>query len=490
MKRYGQWLSLLGVFLLLVGLVGSAQPNERFESFDRDPGWDARNNRIRQDQTRTIRQDFGYSRTNHAGGSIGEIGGFLTPDGSPAYYARKIPTKTFNDSLTASGTLTCTTPRFHALIGFFNATTINEWRTPNSIAIRLMGRGNVFYAYVEYATKKWRAGADSPGGFATVTDPETGRTQLKGFPISGKTYRWSLRYDPEGNKGSGTIRVTIGDETALCHLDAGHKADGATFNRFGLLNIIKSADDGGEIWLDDVTVNGATETFDRDPGWDGFQNRRTIQTRSVRPYGDFGYSPTHYAGGRGKGELGGLVYRGDCRSAASMACYGDRLSPLTLDKPLRASGKVSLRRGVSDSSVLIGFFHSQDSMTVTDSQKSIFPRSFLGISTEGPSSEGFYFYPAYRVGHDTQGYAAGSDRPRILPDGATHTWNLTYTPEGAEGRGRITVTLDNQTVNLDMEPGSKTMGARFDRFGIITTWIDGNGQHIYFDDLTYTIRQP
>jgi hypothetical protein len=23
----------------------------------------------------------------------------------------------------------------------------------------------------------------------------------------------------------------------------------------------------------------------------------------------------------------------------------------------------------------------------------------------------------------------------------------------------------------------------------VTTWIDGNAQHVYFDDLTYTVRQ-
>jgi hypothetical protein len=465
------------------------QATERFEPFDRNPDWDARNNRIRPEQARTIRQDFGYSRTSHAGGATGEIGGFLTPDGSPAYYARKIPTKTFQDTLTASGTLTCTTPKFHALIGFFNASTVNEWRTPNAIAIRLMGRGDVFYAYVEYATSKWRAGADSPGGFATVIDPESGRSQLKGFPIRDKTYRWSLQYDPQGNNGSGTVRVTIGGETAVCHLDPGHKADGATFNRFGLLNIVKSADDGGEIWLDDVTVNGQSETFDREPGWEGVGNRRTFVTRAVRPFGDFGYTATQYAGGKGKGEIGGLVYRGDCRYPEAMACYADRLAPLTLDKPMKAGGKVSLRRGVSDSSTLIGFFHSQDSMAVTDSQKSIFPRSFLGVSIEGPSSEGFYFYPAYRIGFDVQGYSSGKDRPRLLPNGTTHTWNLTYSPKEANGHGRISVTLDGQTVHLDMEPGSKSAGARFDRFGIITTWIDGNGQQVYFDDLTYTIRQ-
>ena len=44
------------------------------------------------------------------------------------------------------------------LVGFFNSETINEWRTPNSIVLRLYGRGDVFYAYVEYATAAWRAG--------------------------------------------------------------------------------------------------------------------------------------------------------------------------------------------------------------------------------------------------------------------------------------------------------------------------------------------
>ena len=64
------------------------------------------------------------------------------------------------------------------LIGFFNSGMVNEWRTPNTVALRLLGRGDVFYAYVEYTTGKWRAGGDSPGGFATVKDEKTGRTNL------------------------------------------------------------------------------------------------------------------------------------------------------------------------------------------------------------------------------------------------------------------------------------------------------------------------
>ena len=50
----------------------------------------------------------------------------------------------------------------------------------------------------------------------------------------------------------------------------------------------------------------------------------------------------------------------------------------------------------------------------------------------------------------------------------------------------ITLTIDGRSVRLALDPGHRSAGARFDRFGLITTWIDGNGQQIYFDDLTYT----
>src|SRR5262249_42519229 len=143
--------------------------------------WEGRNNRPDRTLARTVRQDFGYSASRHAGGAMGEIGGFVTPAAQPAFFAKKIPARSLQDPLSASWILTCPGRKVHVLLGFFNNGTLNEWRTPNSIAIRLQGRGDTFYAYVEYATQKWRAGGDSPGGFATVRDPETGRMRFKGF---------------------------------------------------------------------------------------------------------------------------------------------------------------------------------------------------------------------------------------------------------------------------------------------------------------------
>src|SRR5262249_18502857 len=75
----------------------------RHESFDRAPSsWDAHHNRSAKPET--VRQDFGWSQgTTNAGGQPGEIGGRIPPAAEPAYYAKRFPTRTFADPLTASG---------------------------------------------------------------------------------------------------------------------------------------------------------------------------------------------------------------------------------------------------------------------------------------------------------------------------------------------------------------------------------------------------
>ena len=163
---------------------------------------------------------------------------------------------------------------------------------------------------------------------------------------------------------------------------------------------------------------------------------------------------------------------------------------MALDRPLRAAGTIALRRAVSDSTTLLGFYHSRKSLAVGPSQASGFPEHFLGLAVEGPSREGFFVYPVYRVTGDHQGYADGPDRPRILPDGTAHRWELNYRSR-RQGRTRdgSRSTVDGQTTHVDLRPEDRLPGEIFDRFGIVTTWIDGNGQSIYFDDLTYTATQ-
>jgi hypothetical protein len=476
-------------FVIHAMLVAASSPAaEKTENFDTDPGWDSHNNRSASPEPRSIRQDFGYSPTQCVQGSApGEIGGFITPSAEPAYYAKQIPEKTFHDPLSASGKLVCAGRQFHVLLGFFNSGTINEWRTPNSIAIRLQGRGDVFYAYVEYTTSRWRAGGDSPGGFSQVRDPSNGRMQFKGFPIGAAVHEWSMRYDPNGNGGTGSITVTMDGETSICHLDREHKADGATFNRFGLLTVMKQYDTGGDVWADHITVNGERETFDRDPKWDALQNRRTYTSTIVRPRFDFGYSATHHAGGRGSGEMGGLVFRGDGRFPEKMAFYGAPLKELTLRQPLKASGKVSLRRAVTDSDVLFGFFHAEHSLNSGGSDKIGTPPDFFGVSIGGPSREGFMFSPAYRL-HTTEQKSAARG-PYLHPNGKPHDFSIEYTPPNGDKPGTMSARLDAETVSLSVSQEHVKIGAHLNRFGLISTHTDGNGQHLYFDDLTYTVSQ-
>lgn len=42
---------------------------------------------------------------------------------------------------------------------------------------------------------------------------------------------------------------------------------------------------------------------------------------------------------------------------------------------------------------------------------------------------------------------------------------------------------------LQLRDGDKSRGATFDRFGIVTSWIDGNSQNVYVDGITYTVSQ-
>jgi hypothetical protein len=453
------------------------------ETFDADPGWEGRNNRATDPGPRQIVQNFGFDAAGtNAGGSAGEIGGFITPAGEPAFYGKAIAPQTLNDTLSVSGVLNVPEGGGHTLIGFFNSDTVNEWRTANTVALRIYGRGAQFLAYAEYGTGKWRAGGGALGGEAPI-------------PSGAADYPFSLSYDPNGAGGNGSVTATIGSQVVNLSLEPGHKTDSTTFNRFGILNVVKSADDPGRLWLDNLTINGELHQFSADPRWDQLNNRNTYVSTNVRPRFDFGYSPaTNEAGGQARGEIGGQTFRGDSRvefNGSRMAYYGDQLDEtLSLDDPLHAEGVVALHRGVSDSTTLIGFFHSAASVRSNNSQNSATPENFVGAAIEGPSADGFYFYPTY--GLDQEGVRADGGYgkptpPPIYPDGESRRWTLDYDPEANGGRGQIVVTLDGQAVALNLDAGHKQIGAHFNRFGIITTHIDGNGQTVYFDDLTYTI---
>lgn len=479
-SRFAAFLVLFGV-ALIPSLMGAV----RTETFDREPpGWEGINQRNPFFEPKTVSQDFGYSpSTGHAGGQMGEVGGRINPAGEAAYYGFRLPKPlTLDSPLVAEGRLWVKPGAGHFLLGFFHTNTLGGWRTPNTLVARFNGRGETFHGHVEYATDRWRAGA------GVIGEIVPGERLLPAELPSGRVCEWKLTFDPQGADGGGLLTLILNGRSAQCEISPEHRRDGLTVTHFGLLPVLKAWDDPGEIWLDDVSINGTAFDFTSDPQWDALSNRVTFVTTDTRPKFDFGWSPTQHAGGKESGELGGLIFRGDCREPQRMASYGDRLETISLSVPFEARGKVAMLRGVSDSTASIGFYHSVQSMRSNPSQRHATPMNFLGINIEGPSSEGFFFYPVYRTHGDAAkalGYDGGK-APRIHPDRRVHEWFLRYDPAGANGQGRITVGLDDQTCVLDLEPGHQEVGASFDRFGICTPWVDGNSVIVYFDDLTYT----
>jgi hypothetical protein len=129
-------------------------------------------------------------------------------------------------------------------------------------------------------------------------------------------------------------------------------------------------------------------------------------------------------------------------------------------------------------------------MERNDSQQFAPARDFLGVYIEGPSREGFFFYPVLRARSEDPVARYPEPPSYILPDGSTHDWSLEYDPAANDGSGRIRVTFDGAVSELNLPPGLKETGTTFDRFGIVTPWIDGNAQEVYFDDLEYTYKHP
>jgi len=457
----------------------------RHEGFDREPpNWEGVNNRSTAFEPKTVVQDFGHSdATSHAGGKAGEVGGRINPAGEPAWYGHRLPMPLNLDTpMTAEGRMYVAKGSGHCLLGFFNTNTVNEWRTPNTLVARINARGDTYHCHFEYCTGGWRAGAGVIGKVVP------GRSITPVEVPSGKPDQWKMAYDPKGADGKGVLTFTLNRVTATCEIEADHRRDGIIVTHFGFLPVTKTWDGPGDIWIDDVTVNGEKFDFSSDPKWEALNNRRKYVTTDTRPRFDFGWSATQHAGGKVPGELGGLIFRGDCREPARMACYGDKLQTLSLNIPLEARGKVVVLRAISDSTASIGFYHSKHSMQSNPSQNQSIPMDFMGINIEGPSSEAFFFYPVFRA-HGQDGVTAGWDggkAPRIYPDRKVHDWFLRYDPEGANGHGQITVGLDDKTCTLDLTAGHKASGATFDRFGICTPWIDGNSVRVYFDDVSYT----
>lgn len=490
-------MTLRRVFALLtITLIVSrgAIAAEKFEPFDRDPGWEGLNNHIVPDRVPTVTQDFGYSpASSFAGKGSGEIGGTLTRASRPAYYAAAIEPKTLNNPLRASGTFAMTKSDAAGAMffGWFNAKQPHaNGRPTNSLGFEVGTEKTGGRLMVHAIT-----GSNQTAG-RFVTRFERYRTkeeqaERRPTPIrnDGTRYHWTLEYDPAAAGGNGQATFIIRRDAAaggpppqefenkLVTLDLppGFKQTGATFDRFGLLNGTKP---GGQmtIYFDDVSVDGAELDFAKDPGWAGSGNRDTYQERRQVGAHDFGFrAQSQEAGGTAAGELGGDLWR-----SGKFAYYADRVGPLTFDDRLEASGKVILRVGAPDSDVFIGWF---DSTGRDDPAKEA--GSFVGVHVGGPTRVGHYFTPMVTTNTGGKGRL---DKAPVLTPGKVFYWKMVYNPAANAGDGEVRVTLGDETTTLPLKKGLKAQGGRFDRFGLWNSTAGGQLVEIYLDDIRYTVR--
>ncbi len=507
----------------------------RRENFTVEPAWEGRSNRNVPAKVKTITQNFGHRTSHLAGGKdAGEIGGSIYKHQLLASYAKPIPVKTLDDRLSASGTLFLRESDVSSaiMVGWFNSES-RGWRTRNALAFRLFGTKGYGRLTFEYGTQKGGMASFRLVGdpFAMVRDAVgrrpvetmlmeglnvTSIDVLKAKPgdptLAGKIkktaagafdpafaagfdpkefeqsrpHQWELRYDPQGAGGLGEITFVFDGRRMTLPLEPGHRKEGVRFDRFGLFNVMLEGGGGPiEIYFDDITIDGVKEDFSKDPGWAGANNQATLDARVSDGAHDYGFSRTNHVSRGAPGEAGGIMFR-----SAPLSYYADpKVGPLTLDDELFASGKVCFPYATSDSGVLVGWFNSK---TVVEGPVTprMSPPHFIGSVIEGPSRIGHYHRAAYKTGTEQ----AGDSRtgPVLHPDAKPHDFTLHYRPTANHGDGSLTVTLDGESVTLNLGKGHKATGATFDRFGFFP-WQSRGGHfmEIYWDDLTYTFaRRP
>jgi hypothetical protein len=424
------------------------------------------------------------------------MGGAVQRSTTPAYYAAKISPKSLDDHITASGSFAITASQGGAgvFFGFFNSDQPGGSGRP----IGSLGFDFDFEASGgRLASRLITSGNKSCGTFLTPFLP--GKFRPTPIKTDGTRYHWTLDYNPWATaSGNGQFTLTLTSDTHkeedygplseasqreaaarfpnttkfIVDLPAGLRQEGATFDRFGLLNMMKA---GGiaTIYFDDLQYNGETQDFTHDPDWVGSGNRATFEDHEQVGAHNFGYSAKTNIAGGAPGEVGGGLWR-----SGDYAYYADRVGLLDLQHRLEARGKVHLITAGPDSDMLLGWFNSDSKESRVGDE-----RNFVGVHVGGPTRIGHYFNPSFASAKGSHGKV---EKGPIIVPGKTYNWSLVYDPAANHGNGQLKTTLGDQSVTLALKPGQKAEGASLDRFGFFTTAIGGQMVKIYFDDLEYT----
>jgi hypothetical protein len=459
--------------LAVVQPVRSTAPSPfRQSSFDTDPHWDGLQNQPAGGRLNCVGRDFDFgwlppSRSSPAGA----IGGKLArATAVRAYYAKVLDApQSLADTLSASGTIRIDKSGHGGLLfGWFNSVTSYDWRTPDFLGMRLDGKR----LYLEYGTENTFSAFAGPVSVGSTKDVS-----------------WTLTYLPDGGTtGTGVLRLVIAKAIELS-IRPEHRLDGATFDRFGLLN---SQVDGPDMTasFSKLTLDGQPISLLTSPGWDASNNESDERDCVLNGQQNFGYSAgTQFAGGA-PGEIGGVVWRAERKKSY----YGDPIDPVGFGDLLYAEGDIDVEAASSDADVFLGWFAAAG--TGND-----LPANTVAFDIGGPSEWGTRVFPVYRSSGAPSGTfapLAQFDRfeaaPLLSPKHhVRHFWMCYRPPNPGFTAGSLSVgltdpqgVLPDSRVGIKVKTDAETRGAVLDRFGLRTLGRGGHSLTVYLDNVRYT----
>jgi hypothetical protein len=216
---------------------------QKSEDFTIDPGWDELGNR-------SDGQDFGYSATNFAGGSVGEAGGHFSRESLGIYADNVGSIDPSTTTLTMTGTGVWTAGGSgNVMVGWFDKFADLHWEPKNFIGFR----------------------TDTADLYLCISDTSCG-PKVNGGGIDPQTpFTYDLTFDPAGNGGSGSITSTFNVtsngvlETYNPTLDAGGGVIDSfnDLNRHGLFTLWMPGNDTQiDFAVDDITYTAAPAIAD------------------------------------------------------------------------------------------------------------------------------------------------------------------------------------------------------------------------------------
>jgi len=298
----------------------------------------------------------------------------------------------------------------------------------------------------------------------------------------GKYHLWNKEQEPEKIKGK--ISFTWDGETASYFLIPGHQELPTTIDRFGFWNM-QIYTGSVKFYVSDLIINNHKMDLSQDPHWQGLNNRVNYIEKDFHEGQNYGYSQTNWAG-ENPGEVGGRVYGTEVIDPIQ-GYYATDIGQLTLEDPIKFSGKVVFTEGAVDGRMLIGYFNKAEKLaTVKGEYKGNPPDQYLGLEVMDKTKVGYNFTAVVSPRQDISTENRG---PIFIPDRIQRPFSFEYNPDAGEA-GRITVTLGEETFTTDLSLEQRKAGSTFDRFGLLNPRKGGKYVDVYFDDLTYSSRKP